>query len=248
MSKPSQLSGKSQSQLNSDSTRRSSWLWNWLLLLLLVILVTGLIWWNIRQNQSSVQLGNQQRATALKVAQDRQQRALVASYRERISDMLQHENLLHSATTDVVRVVAQAETITTLQQLDHGYKRDVMLFLVQTQLISNDFRVINLRDANLRGARLHGTDMRDTYLLGADLQGADLSSCNLSYASLGFAHLTGANLQGANLQAAEMDSVDLTGANLAAANLKDAQGVGDSQLTKAKSLTGTILPDGSTHP
>jgi uncharacterized protein YjbI with pentapeptide repeats len=246
MSEPSQLSETSQSQ--PETTRRMRTLWNWLQLLLLVVLVAGLIWWNIRQSQASVQLSNQQRAAALKVAQDRQQKALVTNYMDRISDMLQHENLLHSTTTDVVRVVAQAETITTLQQLDPGHKRDVILILIRTELIDNDFRVINLRDANLRGAQLHGTDMRDTYLLGADLQGADLSGSNLSYASLGFAHLMGANLQGANLQAAEMDSVDLTGANLTDANLKDAQGVGDSQLAKAKSLTGAVLPDGSTHP
>lgn len=243
------MSEQPQSQSNPAATHRTKSLWDWLQLLLLpVVLVAGLLWLNIQQNQTSIQLANQQRAEALKIAQNQQQTTLVTNYMNSISDMLLHEKLLHSATIDDVRVVAQAETLTTLSQLDPQHKGIVIRFLMQTELINNDFRVINLRGANLRGAQLHGTDIRDTYLLGADLQGADLSGSNLSYATLSYTSLVGANLSGANLQAAEMNNVDPTGANFKGADLKDAQGISDDQLAKAKSLVGAVMPDGSLHP
>jgi uncharacterized protein YjbI with pentapeptide repeats len=242
------MSEQPQSQSNPGVAHRTMSLWDWLQLLLLpVVLVAGLLWLNIQQNQTSIQLANQQRTQALKIAQDQQQTMLVTNYMNSISDMLLHEKLLHSATIADVRVVAQAETITTLSQLDPQHKGMVIRFLMQTELINNDFRVISLRGADLRGAQLHGTDIRDTYLFGADLRGADLSGSNLSYASLSYASLAGANLSGANLQAAEMDNIDITGANLRGANLKDAQGVSDNQLAKAKSLVGAVMPDGSLH-
>jgi uncharacterized protein YjbI with pentapeptide repeats len=251
MSEETQVSEQSQAPTEPQQparVRRTRSLWDWLQLLLVpVILIAGLLWLNVQQDQTSVSLGKQQRADALKIAQEQQQMTLVTNYMDRISDMLLHEKLLHSATIDDVRVVAQAETMTVLPQLDGKRKGMVVLFLMQTKLINNDFRVISLREADLRGAQLHGVDIRDTYLLGADLQGADLSGSNLSFASLVFAHLAGANMQGTNLQGAELSNGDLTGANLNGANLKDAQGVKDDQLAKAKSLTGAILPDGSTH-
>ncbi len=232
----------------SSRIQRTRSLWDWLQLLLVpVILIAGLLWLNLQQDQTGVALGKQQRENELKIAQEQQQMMLVTNYIDRIGDMLLHEKLLHSATIDDVRVVAQAETMTLLPQLDGKRKGMVVLFLMQTKLINNDFRVISLREADLRGAQLHGADIRDTYLLGADLQGADLSGSNLSYASLVFTRLAGANLQGANLQGSELTNGDLTGANLNSANLKDAQGVKDDQLAQAKSLTGAILPDGSTH-
>jgi uncharacterized protein YjbI with pentapeptide repeats len=228
--------------------RRTRSLWDWFQLLLVpALLIAGLLWLNLQQDQTSIALGRQQRENELKIAQEQQQMMLVTNYIDRIADMLLHEKLLHSATIDDVRVVAQAETMTLLPQLDGKRKGMVVLFLMQTKLINNDFRVISLREADLRGAQLHGADIRDTYLLGADLQGADLSGSNLSYASLVFTRLAGANLQGANLQGSELTNGDLTGANLNSANLKDAQGVKDDQLAQAKSLTGAILPDGSTH-
>jgi uncharacterized protein YjbI with pentapeptide repeats len=242
------MSEQPQSSSHPGAARRTKSLWDWLQLLLLpVVLVAGLLWLNIQQNQTSIQLSNQQRAESLKIAQDQQQTTLATNYMNNISDMLLHEKLLHSATIDDVRVVAQAETNTTLSQLDPRRKGVVIRFLMQTNLINNDFRVINLRGADLRGAQLHGTDIRDTYLLGADLQGADLSGSNLSYATLSFTRLVGANLSGANLQGAEMDSIDLTGANLKGADLKDAQGISDDQLAKAKFLSGAVMPDGSLH-
>lgn len=229
-------------------TRQTRTFWDWLQLLLLpIVLLACLVWYTVQQTQVISQLSSQQKETANKISQDQQQAAILANYIGRISDMLLHDKLLHSSPIDDVRVIAQAQTYTALQQLDPERKAVLLRFLMQTKLINNDFRVINLRDADLRGARLHGADLRDTYLLGADLRGADLSGTNLSYASLVFARLTGADLTGSNLQSAEIQGADLTGASLKAANLKDIQGSTDEQLAKAKSLAGTILPDGSKH-
>lgn len=65
------------------------------------------------------------------------------------------------------------------------------------------------------------TDLRD-----ADLGGADLTGANLSWAWL----------QRANLEGAILDSANLHGAM-----------VTDEQLSQAKSLEGTTLPDGTVH-
>jgi len=86
----------------------------------------------------------------------------------------------------------------------------------------------------------------------ANLSGADLRGANLSQAYLGQVDLSDANLQGAilieaNLRHSYLSDADLSGANLSNANLSKSH-VTDKQLAKAKSLKGTIMPDGSKHP
>jgi uncharacterized protein YjbI with pentapeptide repeats len=63
-------------------------------------------------------------------------------------------------------------------------------------------------------------------------------------ANLSGANLSGADLSGANLRGADLRGADLSKANLSKADLTDAI-VNDEQLSKAKSLVGTIMPDGS---
>jgi uncharacterized protein YjbI with pentapeptide repeats len=225
------------------------YLWSGIQVLLLpVVLLVSLVWFGLERHQVERMLGKQQHDTAITIAQDQQQTALLANYMDHISTMILSNKLLHSTPTDDARVAAEAQTLTVLPQLDAEHKGMLLRFLMQTKLINNDLRVINLRDADLHGAQLHGADLRDTYLLGANLSGADLSGVNLSYASLAFTNLSAANLTGADLQSAEMQGANLTSAILKGANLKDILDLHDDQLVKAKSLTGATMPDGSTHP
>src|SRR5260370_6630806 len=117
----------------------------------------------------------------------------------------------------------------------------------------------NLGEASLSKANLHGADLsraylREARLSGANLGGANLSGANLIKASLSAANLSEANLSGADLRGAYTfgeedyeEEADLSGANLSGANLTGAI-VTDEQLSKAKSLKGATMPDGSIYP
>ena len=74
---------------------------------------------------------------------------------------------------------------------------------------------------------------------GARLTGADLRGIDLSRADLSEANLTRADLSEAKLHRVDLYEADLSEANLAGAS------VTIEQLAEARSLHGTILPDGS---
>ena len=141
--------------------------------------------------------------------------------------------------------------------------------LYGASLYGADLRGATLRGADLNGATLSGADLRGASLYGADLSGADLSSATLSGANLYGASLYGADLRGADLRGAKLDSAtlsyanlsgaylnsatlsgaNLSGADLSGANLQSAAGITIEELEKqAKSLQGTIMPDGTIHP
>jgi uncharacterized protein YjbI with pentapeptide repeats len=247
------LSGRRMTETDEKPQERKQAknLWDWLQLLLLpVILIAGMLWLSVQQYQQSqaiLQMNRQQHDTAIKIAADQQQAAILASYREHISDMLLHDKLLVAKQMDTVGLVAQVETLTALRELNPDGKAALMRFLYETKLINNDVHVISLSEADLSGAHLGNMDLRDTYLFGANMRGADLRSANLTYATLGYVDLTGADLQGADLHGGDMRSVNLTNADLRGANLKDMTGLSDDQLAKARSLAGAIMPDGSIH-
>jgi hypothetical protein len=119
----------------------------------------------------------------------------------------------------------------------------------------------NLNSASLYVARLNRANLFGAILRGADLRGADLRGANLSRADLRFADLSNPNIEQVlksvfdmkleDLQSLADERVgeqgaDLSDADLSGANLKGAK-VTDEQLTKAKSLKGATMPDGSIH-
>lgn len=91
--------------------------------------------------------------------------------------------------------------------------------------------ITRLTATSLRGAILVNAHLCRALLGGADLTKADLSNANLQEA-----YLSQANLEGANL----------TGADLTGADLKHAK-VTNEQLTRASSLQGATMPDGTKH-
>ena len=72
----------------------------------------------------------------------------------------------------------------------------------------------------------------------ADLSGTELRGANLRDANLSEAHVTFANLQGTKLVQANLAGLDLRAARVTMEQLE----------SQAKSLKGTIMPDGSVHP
>jgi uncharacterized protein YjbI with pentapeptide repeats len=75
---------------------------------------------------------------------------------------------------------------------------------------------------------------------------ADLAGADLSYLVLSGTNLRDANLREANLRRADLSGVNLQGADLSGADLTGAR-VSEEQLAQARSLAGTILPDGTIH-
>lgn len=111
-------------------------------------------------------------------------------------------------------------------------------------------------ERDFRGARLWSRGSNDQEhsvrdLSGADLRGAQLGGASLQRAILRDANLRRANLQGADLRHADLRAANLRRADLSGADLRDADlrgaKVSTRQLTRAKSLYGATMPDGTVH-
>jgi uncharacterized protein YjbI with pentapeptide repeats len=232
----------------SSIQRSGRSVWDWVSLLLLPLaLLAGLLFWSWQQNQWQTQARAQQRATALQIAHAQQQQNLLTGYMDAITDLMLHENLLTSDHLSIARQVAQVRTDMLLKSLDGQGKGDLLRFLFNTKLISNDTPIITFRDADLSGAYLHNLDLRDVNISGANLSGANLSGGNFTYVTFTFVNLSNANLQGSDLRGSDLHNVTWKAANLQNANLQDALGVGTEELGSASSLAGATLPDGSIH-
>jgi uncharacterized protein YjbI with pentapeptide repeats len=144
-----------------------------------------------------------------------------------------------------------------------GQRKDIVLhFLQEAELINKEKTIIDLSRADLNGAlvfigKLRNANLSEAFLVeaalnyadlnGANLHNADLHDANLRYANLTNAILSGANLTGANLSNAKLRDAIFDYALLDDGNLKDAQEYTMEQLSKAKSLKGTIMPNGTKH-
>lgn len=233
----------------SRASLQSHTFWDWLHLLLVpVILIAGITWLSLEQLWLVQQLAVQQRNTSIQIANAQQQSTLLTTYESRISDMILHNGLRTAAPKSDANIVADTQTADVLRQLDGDHKGQLLRFLYETRLINNDTHVIDLSEVDIHGAHIANLDLRDTYLFGADLRSSSMQGTNLSYATLSYVNLAGTNLTKADLHGSDMHNTILTSTNLNGANLKDVTGLTNEQISTARSLTGTIMPDGSTHP
>jgi uncharacterized protein YjbI with pentapeptide repeats len=209
--------------------------WDWLQLLLQLLTALALPialflaaqWFSTQQSQASALASERQHQTDLQIAADQQRETTLQTYLDEMSDLLLNHNLRKSKSGDEVSQVARERTLTTLRRLDADRNRVVLQFLQDEQLIGVENPVISLSAISRAGADLSGVDLNHADLSGVDLSGVDLS--------------------GANLSGADLHWVTLSGADLSSANLIGAQ-VTQAQLQEAKSLQGTIMPNGSKHP
>jgi uncharacterized protein YjbI with pentapeptide repeats len=218
-----------------------------ILMVLLILIGTGVIWNGIQEQTMLESLSRQQSTTQQQIAQTQQQEIILQAYMDKISDLMVHDKLLQAKAADPAKISADAYTHDALPRLDADHKAELMRFLYQTKLLSNDSNIIDLKDVDIHGAHMRKIDIRDTYLVGANLSGADLRNATLSDATLTFTNLSGANLSHADLHACDMHNTNLAGADLTGANLRDVIGLQDEQLAQVKSLAGATMPDGTVH-
>ena len=133
--------------------------------------------------------------------------------------------------------------------------------MVSINLDGADMRATNLsdayfRDGSMRGADLNGSKLFGAYLLGVDMKnvlmiGADLSSASLISIDLRKAQMTYVILRKAYLASVLLNGADFTGADLRGAILDwsnlEGSNITEEQLLMARSLKGTVMPDGTEH-
>jgi hypothetical protein len=262
-------------------------LWDWLQLLAILALpvVLAFVWisFSIQQDASNQQqhlvdlkIAQDNRRSALKIADDQQQEATLKAYLDDMTTLLLGEKLGDQAPTSAeAAVLARSKTITALSRLtDPQRKAAVVQFLYESHLIGyydSPHSSLHHSIIDLSGALLSGANLSSVNLSGANLSGADLSGANLSRADLSSATLRSAILRNANLSNADLFDADLYDANLSGAMVRDATlrsanlneaylgGIDLSgadldsaqvlpeALDLAKSLQGAIMPDGSKH-
>jgi len=195
-------------------------LWDWMQLLIVpAVLAGGGLWFNAQQREREQLIGN-----------ERAQDEALQAYLDQISQLLtDKERPLHKAQPgDSLSTVARARTLTVVPRLNSERKRSVVQFLYESELISKDRVVLDLKEAalneaDLRGARLPGAFLRWASLHKADLSDADLSGADLRWTELSSADLRGANLRAADLEHADLRWADLSWAYLCEADLREAK-------------------------
>ncbi len=236
----------------------SKTLWDWLdLLIVPIVLAIGGWLLNRSEKEREEAVTGKREAINRDIANDTQRETTLQTYFDRMSDLLLTEGLRTSAEKSEARAVARVWTLTVLRRMDYERKVIVLRFLYEADLIhagrsivnlnGADFARANLAHINLGQADLHRIDLTraslfETYLRNADLRGATLRAANLRGTKL-----YNAALQGADLRSADLTGAKLKNASLQGANLRGAQ-VTEQQLAEARSLRGTIMPDGSQHP
>ncbi len=191
---------------------------------------------------------------------------ILDDYLTKMSHLLMaHQPPSRPRSTDVLNMV-QAETRQALHALDASQRGRVVQFLYRAGFLSGESRValdqlelrgIDLRFADLRNANLGGANLQRANLVGALLDGANLSKANLDEADLRLAQLEHATLHHATLchaklhravlRGAQLENAVLRGANLWQVDLMNAR-VTEAQLHASQTLSGTVMPNGSTYP
>jgi len=235
-------------------------LWDWIqffaVLAIPILVAAGTLYFTqqitLQQIQLSDAANKQQHQTDLQIAVDQQRETTLKTYLDDMSNLLFNNKLLESNPGDPVRQVAREQTLITLRRLDANRNRIVTRFLQDMYLIAMKDAIIDLSKADLSGDDLSGADLEGANLFNVNLSGANLSGADLFDAHLSDADLVNTNLSRAALNGAILNGAILSGANLSGADLLHADLAGASvtqeQLNEARSLEGTIMPDGSTHP
>ncbi len=219
-----------------------------------------LAWFSYQYNQTGLQIAQANRQQDIQIAQanrqhdtqsqqNQQQYAVLATYLDHMSALI--PTLLTPKEGDGVRVVAKAQTLTALQQLDLGRKKIVLLFLYQARLVtvkedrleifssSPPSTILQLDSADLSTVNLSGIDLHGISLLGTvNLSNANLSGTLLYESDLYSINLSGAKLEGANLNGSYLGFANLSGTNLLYTTL---QGTFNSANLSMAQLNGANL-------
>jgi len=161
------------------------------------------------------------------VEETRSEENSISTFLDEMNDLIFEHDLRDSRPDSDVCRVARTRTLTVLLNMDSERKRRPLKAVHELGLVRLVNPILPLDQANLDRAALS-----EAVLPGIDLRGVYMR----------YVDLTGADLRDADLRGAYLDSADLSRANL------DGATVAQEQLDRAKSLEGTVMPDGSTHP
>jgi len=161
------------------------------------------------------------------IEQTRAEESRLGTFLDEMNDLIFDHGLRASQPGADVRRVARTRTLTVLLNMGSERKRRPLKAVYELDLVSRASPILSLDQADLDRAVLS-----EAVLPGIDLHGVYLRS----------ADLTGADLRDADLSGARLEEADLSGANFSGAE------VSRQQLDRARSLAGTVMPDGSTHP
>jgi uncharacterized protein YjbI with pentapeptide repeats len=216
---------------------RGKTLWDWfqLLVIPLSLLIGGYLLNRSereieRQRAEARSVTEQKRAEERanlerEIAMDRQREVALQAYLDRMTELLLKENL-RTSENEEVRNVARIRTLTVLRSLDGMRRREVLLFLRESRLITMP-AIIELRGAVLEGVSFSDDDLSEIKLSGADLSSAYMGQCRLRNADLSGANMSASrldlgNLEKANLSNATLILSKLNNANFLRANLHQA--------------------------
>lgn len=117
-------------------------------------------------------------------------------------------------------------------------RANLFLFLgyAQDASLSN----ANLESADLSYADLQRTNMDGATLFQGKIMHADLSRCSIENTNLGLANLSDTSLRNSTFEPMRLDGAVIIGADMTGASMSDV-----TVLQSAKTLRGTILPDGT---
>jgi Pentapeptide repeats (8 copies) len=173
--------------------------WDWLDLMIVPVMLalfagvftTVQLFWQTANEEARQQALADQTAQLRRIIEESQvQQTALQSYLDLMSDPLLNHDLRDAQPGSDVVAIAQAQTLTTLRQMDPQGKRTLALFLLDARLIQaprGTEPVIDLAEADLSNA-----DLSDANLEGADLGRADLSGADLAGAELSYTDLSGA--------------------------------------------------------
>jgi hypothetical protein len=155
--------------------------WDWLALLIVpIVLAIGGYLFTRSDNRAT-------RAAAERRAQD----DALQAYLDNMSGMLipskDQPSLYDEHPPGSLSSVARARTLTVLPRLGQDLKARVVQFLYESDLITENRVIVNLKGANLSYANLSYADLSEAYLSeakGATMRKADLSGAYLLWANL----------------------------------------------------------------
>lgn len=202
-------------------------LWDWLELLIVPIALALGAWWLKREERKV------ERRTALET----ERRELLATYFDRIQELVLEHNLNDASEGNEVTEIARARTLHALRSINGDRKSHVIRFLVDLGALA-----YRNRDNTYHSVvRLSYADLSDAELENVHLEEVNLWCANLENTNLKCAHLDGANLPYAFLNNTVLDEASLEHANLEYAVVRP------EQLKSARSLKAAIMPDGTTY-
>lgn len=247
-------------------------LWDWMELLVIpIVLALGAFFLNRSERAVERQIAEDRRKEDRKladdraelereIAKDRQQEEALQTYLDRMSELLLEKRLETKKAGIEGRNVAKIRTVSILRVLNQERKKLVIKFLRDAKLITDTASILN--EIDMYGIDVIDLDFNKVFLqrvhffkadfgVWANLREANLEGAQLIGAKLPGAFLNNADLQSAIMFRANLERADLEGANLANADLNEANLKGakvtPEQLSRAKYLIGTIMPDGTVH-